>query len=102
MDGPSKPAARAAYLRTSESDTEADASQRIQGLGTALYEIAHGDRWDSLIEIPGLSSAGRIVNVLERAEAIDLGDEEGDEEEPNSAFGVRGRLLHAQFDHWRH
>lgn len=99
-------AAREAYSRTWESDSEEDAVLRINGLGVALYEIAHADGWDSLGNTPGLAPTGRIVNVIEPAELLDLEDDDEDSDDdgdvPHRAFAVEGRLLHAQLDHWRY
>lgn len=87
---------RAAYLELWPDDSETDAADDVEGLGRALYQVAHAGGWDSLLELEGLSPVGGITLVVSQDEPLD--------EDPDTWLEQLGidedELLYAQSDVW--
>lgn len=92
-------AGRKAYRRSTGKAKKKSAVAHVTHLGEALYQIAHVDGWDSLIQVKGLEPIGGVVFVQSCEEM--LGGDPDEWPEDDLFDHHEDRLLFRQDDVFR-
>lgn len=91
-------AGRSAYKAVWPDDSDEKAAADVQGLGRALYQIAHAHGWDSLIDVDGLRPVGGTTLVHRQDDPLPSDPDEW----PDDMFDTEGEDLYEQSDVFGH
>lgn len=89
-------AGRKAYRRSTGKASKKSSAAHVTHLGEALYQLAHADGWDSLIDVQGLEPIGGIALVQSCDEL--LGGDPDEWPEDDLFESDEDRLLYRQDD----
>lgn len=93
-------AGRAAYLEVWPDDSADDASEDVQDLGRAIYQIIHAGDLEALNEVEGLQPTAGLMLTVAREHLISATEVESFVDDLGRHFTVDGEVLYSQSDIW--
>jgi hypothetical protein len=93
-------AGRAAFSMAFPDDASAAATDDVQDLGRAIYQVVHAGGIDALNDVAGLDPVVGVVLAVGRDDLLTEEDVDALMDDPGELFAGEGEIIYSQADVW--